>query len=123
MFGIFKRTSGGKKISKEEAFWNWFLENKTKIEEFLDSNEKDFSIYNELTDRIQEYNELLFPELTKTNEGKYVLIITPDGIEDGVLPTQKLGESHPKVKNWIVKKFRQPRDEIFLSFNGVEYSL
>lgn len=105
----------------EEQFWNWFTKNKSRIEKFIDSSHSDYSVYNELTKRIKSYNELLFPELTKTKENKYVLIITPDGLKDGIEPTKKLGESHPEIPSWIIKKFRQPCDEITLNFNGVEF--
>lgn len=74
-----------------------------------------------MTEKIKNYNNLLFPELTKTKDDKYVLIITPDGIKDGVKPTKKLVEGHPKLNTWIVKKFRQPTDEITLNINDLEY--
>lgn len=122
MFGIFKSKQNKTVAKKEEIFWNWFKNNKSKIEKFIDSKDNDYSIYNVLTKKIKEYDDLLFPELTKT-EDKYVLIITPDGMKDGVIPTKTLGESHPEIENWIIKKFRQPQDEITLNFNGVEYPI
>ncbi len=116
MFEIFKRES------KEKRFWDWFVENKSDIENFIDSNSSDYSVYNTLTARIQTYHKLLFPELTKTGDDKYVLIITPDGRKDGVEPTKKLGESSPSIANWVIKKFRQPNDDIALNYDGLEYS-
>ena len=119
MFGLFIN----KRIIKtsEEKFWSWFIDNKNKIEKFIDSGHGNYSIYNKLTDKIQEYNSILFPELTKTEDDKYVLIITPDGMKEGVEPTKKLAQESPLIENWIVVKFRQPADEIALNFKGLEY--
>ncbi len=119
MFNLFKRKNVFK--TPEEKFWNWFVENKAKLEKFMDSDQRNFSIYNKLTTEIQKYNATLFPELTKTEDDKYVLIITPDGIKEGVEPTKKLVAECPIIDNWIVVKFRQPSDEIILNFKGLEY--
>lgn len=119
MLNFFKRKGTSK--TPEEKFWNWFDENKAKIEKFMDSDQRNFSIYNKLTTEIQKYNAALFPELTKTEDDKYVLIITPDSIKEGVEPTKKLVAECPIIDNWIVVKFRQPSDEIILNFKGLEY--
>lgn len=87
----------------------------------MDSDFSDYTIYKRLTKQLKSYNSILFPELTKTQDGIYVLIITPDGDEKGIEPVQKLFESRPAIENWIVKKFRQPNDEIDLNFDGIEY--
>ncbi|MEP7238091.1 MAG: hypothetical protein ABI685_09510 [Ferruginibacter sp.] len=119
MFSLFKK----KTISKnpEEKFWDWFIKNKEKIEKFIDSDHSNYSIYNKLTVEIQKYNTILVPELTKTEDDKYVLIITPDGIKGGVEPTKKLAEVSPEIDNWVIVKFRQPTDKITLNFKGLEY--
>ena len=119
MFNLFKRKDTFK--TPEEKFWNWFVENKTKIEKFMDSEQRDYSIYNKLTSEIQKYHADLIPELTKSEDDKYVLIITPDGIKDGVEPTKKLAADCPVIDNWIIVKFRQPTDDIKLNFKGLEY--
>ena len=49
------------------------------------------------------------------------MIITPDGKSEGLQPTKELFECHPKIENWIIKKFRQPKDKIQLNFNGIEF--
>lgn len=114
MFNILKK-------HKEANFWEWFVKNKTNIESFMDSDFSDFTIYNQLTKKLQSYNSILFPELTKTKNGEYVLIITPDGDEKGIEPTIKLYDNRPQIENWIIKKYRQPCDEIGLNFDGIEY--
>ena len=119
MFGLLKKKSTAN--SPEEIFWNWFIKNKTKIENFIDSELTDYSVYNTLTNKIKSYNSLLVPELTKNNDNKYVLIITPDGIKDGVQPTKKLAQACPPIENWVILKFRQPSDSITLNFKGLQY--
>ena len=119
MFNLFKNENTNQ--TEEEKFWKWFVKNKQQVEQFVDSDHSNYSVYNELTSKIKKYNNILFPELTKTKEDRYVLIITPDGIKEGVAPTKKLGEACPQIENWIIQKFRQPTDEIVLNFNGVEY--
>lgn len=110
------------KLSKEEKFWNWVLKHKTKIENFINSNHDDYTIYNQLTNEIKKYNPLLFPEITLSEKDEIVLIITPDGMPEGVSSTIKLYNSKPEIDNWVVKKFRQATDEIGLNYDGIEYS-
>lgn len=117
MFNFLK----SKSITPEEKFWDWFVKNKAKVEEFIVSNNRDYGIYNQLTKEIKKYNPLLFPEITMTEFDQYVLIITPDGLIDGIPPTQSLFDKKPDIENWLVRKFRQPTDEIDLNFNGVEF--
>ncbi len=110
-----------KKQSKEQKFWNWVSKNKVELENFINSDHKDYGIYKELTKEIKKYNKVLYPEMTSTKNDEIVLIITPDGLSEGVIPTQKLYEARPKLQNWIIKKFRQSKDKIDLNFNGIEY--
>lgn len=109
------------KQSKEEKFWNWVSKNKTELENFINSDQEDYTIYNQLTKEMKKYNSVLFPEMTLTENDEVVLIITPDGMSEGVLPTEKLYDSKPKLDNWIIKKFRQATDEIGLNYDGIEY--
>lgn len=116
---FFKRKGNSK--TPEEKFWNWFVENKGRVENFIDSDHTDYSIYRKLTGEIQKYDRKLFPELTKNEDDKYVLIITPDGIKEGVEPTKNLAANCPEIDNWIIVKFRQPADGIVLNYKGLEY--
>lgn len=109
------------KQSKEEKFWNWVSKNKAELEKFINSDQEDYTIYNQLTKEMKKYNSVLFPEMTLTEKDEVVLIITPDGMPEGVLPTEKLYDSRPELKNWIIKKFRQATDEIGLNYDGIEY--
>lgn len=120
MINPFAKKKTASKISEEE-FWNWFKANKSQIETFIDARASDYSIYHELTSRLKNYHPLLFPELTKDEDGKYILVITPDGLSDGLEPTQHLAKHQPPLEKWVVKKFRQPNDEITLNFDGLTY--
>jgi hypothetical protein len=118
MPSIFKRQ---KKTPPEQEFWNWFMTNKKRIEDFVDSDHSDYSVYELLTNKMRAYHDEIVPELTKTEDDKYVLIITPDGIKEGIEPTKALAAAKPEIENWIVEKFRQPCDEITLELNGLTY--
>lgn len=120
MFGIFKKK---KPISREEKFWNYFLENQKILADFIDSDLSDYRPYNEVTQKMKIYSDYLFPEVTKYKNGKYVLVITPDGEPKGILPTQKLYESKPLIENWVVEKFRQPKDDFTeFEYEGLKYA-
>lgn len=107
--------------SKEEKFWNWVSKNKTELENFIRSDHDDYRIYNQLTKETQKYNSGLFPEMTLSEKNEVVLIITPDGMPEGILPTEKLYDAKPQLENWIIKKFRQATDEVQLNYDGIEY--
>lgn len=109
------------KQSKEEKFWNWVSKNKIALENFINSKQEDYTIYNKLTKEIKKYNSVLFPEMTLTEKDEVVFIITPDGMSEGVQPTEKLYDTRPELNNWIIKKFRQTTDEIELSYDGIGY--
>lgn len=104
----------------KESFWNWFTENRIKLEEFINNPSRDFAIYHEMTGELQKFNELLYPEIT-VRDNKYVLIITPNGIMDGVKPTREIVEAAPLFEHWEFVRFRQPLDEVSLEHDGVKY--
>jgi len=110
-----------KKKDTIKEFWEWFVKNKTKLEEFINSEETDYSIYNQLTNKLKKFNTLLFPEITIDENNNFVLIITPDGIKDGIVPTNEIIENAPFVEHWVFKKFRQASDKIDLNFSGLEF--
>ena len=64
---------------------------------------------------------MLFVEITQNSDGTYVLIITPDGKPSGIPDTEKLYNSKPEIDNWIVEKFRQPKDKLKFKYDGLEY--
>ncbi len=117
MFEFLKK----KRLSKEDKFWKYFERNKKSLEEFINSDLSDYTAYNNLTDTIHKYSELIFPEITQNSDGKFVLIITPDGKPSGIPDVEKLYNSKPEIENWIVEKFRQPKDDLKFEYDGLEY--
>jgi hypothetical protein len=109
------------KLSPEKKFWKYILDNKKELENFIDSDLSDYTAYNNLTDEIKKFSSLLFAEITRYSNGKYVLVLTPDGKIEGINDTQKLFEAKPEIDNWIVEKFRQPKDKIQFKYDGLEY--
>ena len=121
MFRLFSKGRSGVTRTAEEAFWAWFVDNKDRIETLLESPSPDYAVYHQLTSRIKSYHPSLFTEITKGKDNRYVLVITPDGLAEGVEPTQRLAKHQPPLDNWVVKKFRQPNDEITMNFDGLTY--
>jgi len=109
-----------KKKDKKKEFWNWFVSNKSELEKFIKSDNRDYAIYKQLTSKLQEFNTLLAPEITIDKDDNFVLIITPDGIKKGIEPTEEIVDAAPHLDNWIVKKFRQPSDRTGINFKGFE---
>jgi hypothetical protein len=118
MFEFLKKK---KRLTKEERFWEYFQRNKKSFEEFINSDLSNHTAYNKLTDEIHKYSDLIFPEITQNKDGKFVLIITPDGKPSGIPDTEKLYNSKPVIENWIVVKFRQPKNELKVKYDGLEY--
>lgn len=102
-------------------FWVWFDSYKYAVENFIDSDMSDRSVLHQVTKKLKQYNELLFPEFTKNEANQYVLIITPDGLKDGVKPTQDLVAEAITIDQWVVEKFRQPKDHIEFGMNDVQF--
>lgn len=109
-----------KKKDHVKPFWEWFLTNQSSLEHFIQSDQTDYSVYHQLTAELHKFSDLLFPEITTDENGNFILIITPDGIKKGVNPTIEIVESAPTIENWTIKKFRQPAEEVNLSFEGLE---
>jgi len=105
----------------EDRFWTYFLKNKILFENFIDSDLSDYTAYNNLTDEIKKFSNLLFAELTRHSDGNYILIITPDGKAEGIADAEKLFEAKPEIENWTVEKFRQPKDKLQFKYDGLEF--
>lgn len=92
----------------KENFWNWFDNNKTSLEKFILSEERDYKIYDLLTDNLKQYSEFLIPELTVTADNNFVLVISCDGIKQGIPFAEKLTENLKSFNNWEIQTYRQP---------------
>jgi hypothetical protein len=105
----------------EKQFWDWFLDHKLKLEEFIRSDSNDYSLYNELTNQLKSYNENVIPELTIDSSDNYVLIISCDGRRDGIEFVERLHDSRPSIEKWITQKYRAPGHVIDLNYEGLEF--
>jgi len=106
--------------SAKENFWIWFTSKQTKLEDFINDPNRDYAIYHEMTEELQKFSELLYPEIT-VNDDKYVLIITPNGIEDGIEPTREIVAAAPELSKWEFIRFRQPMDDVSLEQEDLHY--
>ncbi len=117
MFSFFKKRKKG----DTTVFWNWFVKNHKKLEAFIDEGANDMAIYGKLTEVMKDYNDILFPELTVGDKAKYRLIITPDGLKEGIEPTKALYDDKPDIPNWEVVKYRQPYDDFRIEMDGLSF--
>jgi len=104
---------------EEQKFWNWFIENTVLLENLIDDCIKDYKIYNELTEKLSEYDKYVIPEITGDVKGNYTLILSADGLTEGIEPVERLYATATPIKGWVIKKFRQPGFVNELNYNGV----
>lgn len=102
------------------AFWKWFSDHRVKLEDFINDPNRDYAIYHEMTEELQKFSELLYPEIT-VKDDTYVLIITPNGISEGIEPTREIVAAAPAFDNWEFVRFRQPMDDVSLEQQGLQY--
>jgi hypothetical protein len=105
-------------MTKEE-FWNWFDNNKASLEKFISAKNSDYKTYEDLSTNIKQYNEFLIPELTINDDNKFVLVISCDGIRQGIPFVEALAKNLKKFDNWEIVKFRQPGPMEFIPVNGL----
>lgn len=109
--------------NKEKQFWDWFEKNQQRLVEFIDSEGKDYEVFHEMSKEIKKVNPLLFSELSLDREtNKYQLIVTPDGIRDGLKPTIKLTDEAPEFENWEIIRFRPVNEDFNLEIEGMHYN-
>jgi hypothetical protein len=104
---------------ENEEFWIWFGDHKQYLEDFISEKISDYKPYNELSEKLKEFNEFLIPELTMREDGKFVLIISCDGFKEGIPFVNDLREEIREVENWEIVKFRQPDPMEFIPINGL----
>lgn len=93
-------------MSKDD-FWLWFGQNKNALEDFLSQGTNDYTIYESLSEKLKQFNEFLIPELTLDNEGHFILIISCDGMKQGIPFVEKLTQGIQRYSNWVIVKYRQ----------------
>lgn len=103
----------------KENFWEWFEKNKAGLEIFISSEPRDYTIYETLSEKLNQYSEYLIPELTMTENNEFVLIISCDGIKQGIPHAEKLTQNLKKFDNWEIQTYRQPAPMEMIPVNGL----
>jgi hypothetical protein len=104
----------------KEDFWNWFDNNKTLLETFISKEPRDYAIYEALSDNLKHYSEFLIPELTMTEDNKFVFVISCDGIKQGIPFAERLTENLKSFDNWEIQTYRQPGPMEVIPVNGLD---
>ena len=106
-------------LMTEFQFWDWFTNHSKQLEHFMTSNLSDYSVYNELSAKLKTYHNNVIPELTMDKANNFILILSADGISNGIIPIEKLFASAPLLNGWIIQKFRKPGAVSNLNFRGL----
>ena len=106
-------------MSKEE-FWDWFDINKIYLENLISGKSQDYCAYEDLSEKLRQYNELLVPEITINEENRFVLIISCDRVKEGIPFVELLTENLRSFDNWVIQKFRQPGPMELIPLNGLK---
>jgi len=99
-----------KRKSKEKKFWDWFSQHASIYFEF----EKDqMNLFTQLKNQLNFINkDLVFEFSPVFSDGSRELVISSDGIKSAFPFVEKLVAADPKIKNWKIVAFRQPRKNI-----------
>ncbi|MCS6934118.1 MAG: hypothetical protein NZM35_03075 [Chitinophagales bacterium] len=112
------------KKDKGQIFWEWFVNNKTQLEKMIDNlgtENNDLTFFRDTTEKLKEFDPALYAEFTYNKEtGNYVIVITPNGIRNGIEPTEKIVSCAPVIPRWEVRKYRKPtNDRVEIKFQGI----
>lgn len=103
-------------------FWIWLANYKTNLEEFLHSDFSDPTPYQKLCMEMEAYSPYLIPELTLTEKGEYLLIISCDGQKVGIPDAVALYEVFPVIKGWKAQLYRQGQGFFKARIEGVQFT-
>jgi hypothetical protein len=102
-----------------QEFWKSFEANMPALEQLIDGESNDYAAYNALSADLREFSELLIPEITKQKK-VYILIMSCDGIREGIPWVEKLTADVKDYPNWQIVKFRQPNSMRYIPINGIK---
>lgn len=103
-------------------FWIWLANYKTTLEEFLHSDFSDHTPYQLLCKEMEAYSPYLIPELTLTEDGDYLLIISCDGQKVGIPDAIALYEAFPVIKGWQAQLYRQGQGFFRARIEGIQFT-
>ena len=106
-------------MSREAAFWNWFIENREPFDTFEPGQD---TVLDLLHDELLRYRDGLVFELSQPTEGIRELVISADGLRELFSAVEKLCGSAPAIPGWKITAFR-PRMSLdsLLKFEGREF--
>jgi len=111
------------KKTKEEKFWNWFIENEAELFYGTDNEADRERIFDGLTERIKAIDSNLAFEFSPiSEEDRKEFIISADGIQESFVQVESLISVAPNHIHWDFLAFRQPiaGDDIKLKMGDLE---
>ncbi|MGF1688870.1 hypothetical protein L4C36_19675 [Photobacterium japonica] len=116
---LFALFFSGLAMSSEEAFWQWFEANTSKIESYKEGD--DEAILDEILTHLHAYNSSLYYEFS-TNLEPNELVITAEGDPDQVDSVMNLVSAAPDVAGWAFIAFKPAHGFTFITtYEGVDY--
>jgi len=111
------------KKSKEEQFWDWFLENEAELFYGTDSEIDRERIFDGLTERIKAIDSNLayaFSPVLKNDTKEF--IVSADGLKESFEQVENLISKAPEHDHWIFLAFRQPNqgDDLSIKMGELE---
>lgn len=102
-------------------FWQWFEKNSPRLWAYEKDEDK---ILDELERELSKVDDGFRFEIGPIRDGRREITISAGGIARVFPAVKKLVAAAPKLHNWTVVAFRQPKDikDFKLQFNGVELS-
>ena len=104
-----------------KIFWDWFVNHKKELENYLDKRNIPPSFIKNLNRLLHVYHPHVHAEFTVNDKGQYVLVLTADGMREGIKPVIKLAEMAPPLENWEIRKFRQPMENPVIRLGDFYY--
>ena len=101
----------GDSQTPEEKFWNWFDTNRERVQSslYISKDKINDALIEEIGKKVKGYNKAISWEMGQAQDGVWELILGCDGIKEGIPQVEKLVNSAPKLPNWRILKYRQPR--------------
>ncbi|MFK7927662.1 MAG: hypothetical protein AB8H79_05720 [Myxococcota bacterium] len=98
---------------KEEAFWNWFVENEERLRKAVAADARAVLENDPMGAELQKVHPALLFELSVTrDQSKQELTITADGNRDAFPAVEALVRAAPSLEHWQVLAFRQPSPDL-----------
>jgi hypothetical protein len=107
---------GCKVVPPEQVFWKWFENNEAALLAVRDGREK---ILSELTLQIRKIDPKLVYEFGPEENGRREFTISADGMRDSFPAVETLYAAAPPLPRWKLLKFRQRREPVDISYQGV----